>query len=176
MKHLIASDVWKYEAEPFPAYRASLVFGRNKHARVVLPVKGITPALVDRQYLLPDDQFRVIKTREKGTILVVDGSDRTPRCLLLTSCNGGFRGGVGVLASATTAAILLTAEASSALDSAIAVAALFERGQTLAFRGWGRHEDRVVRYTWADGALECVRYPRVDWDALHAAADGGEAL
>lgn len=176
MKHLIASDVWKYEEEPFPGYRANLVFGRNKHDRVVLPVRGVTPALIDRQHILPENQFRVIKTRGKGTILAVEGGDTTPRCLLLASCNGGFRGGVDVLTSATSATILLTAAASSACDSAIAIAALFEPGQALAFHAFGRREDRVVRYTWSDGAMECVRYPRADWDALHAAADVGEAL
>lgn len=43
MKHIIISDKWQFGTDPFPAYRCSLVYGRNQRDREFLPTNGITP-------------------------------------------------------------------------------------------------------------------------------------
>jgi hypothetical protein len=49
------------------------------------------------------DTFRVIKTREKGTILIVPGEDTTPRALAcIGAASRGFRGGVSVIECTAT--------------------------------------------------------------------------
>jgi hypothetical protein len=46
MKHINQSASWDFSTEPFPAFRASLSYGRNKNDREFLPVKDVTPVTV----------------------------------------------------------------------------------------------------------------------------------
>ena len=117
---------------------------------------------------LPENKFRVIKTREKGTILVVPGEDKTNRCLLFVGCAGGFRGGVSVLKDGTTGAILKTCSAGNACESSIEVIVLLEPGQSIAFWSYGRHTNEVYQYTWNGTEVEKKHFSKVEWDNRNA--------
>jgi hypothetical protein len=108
------------------------------------------------QALLPDNLFRVIRTR-KGTVLVVPGEDRSDRALVFVGCESGYRGGVGVEEASCN--VLLTGRVSFRLWAGVEVVAIFEPGQSLVFHRTGRREDEYVRYTWDGSALSKDVYP-----------------
>ena len=216
MKHVLLSDAWEFSTEPFPAYRANLVYGRNKRDRAFLPVKDVMPVTqytvtadfgktvlysgtdkataeaVKVQYdaeqrakaekdspswrvptaeiraglpTLPQDKFRVIKTKEKGTILVVPGEDKTNRCLLFVGCEGGFRGGVSVLEEGTTGTILKKCSAGNACESSVEVIVLLEPGQSIAFHTYGRSANEVYVYTWNGVSVEKKHFSKAEWES-----------
>jgi len=212
MKHIMLSSAWKFEVEPFPAYRVNLVYGRNKWAREFLPVKGVNPITtytvtaecgqsvlytgtdeakakeVKEAYdaeqktweranfnvslpTLPEDKFRVIKTREKGTILIVPGEEKTNRCLLFVGCAGGFRGGESVLKDGTTGTILKICSAGNACESSTEVIVLLEPGQTIAFHTFGRRTNEAYLYTWNGAALEKKHFSKAEWDNRNVAGN-----
>jgi hypothetical protein len=214
MKHIILTNAWEYGTDPFPAYRANLVYGRNKRDRAFLPVKGVTPITTytvtadygrttlysgsdkakaeatKTQYetekkekgeygyaemkvglpTLPEGKFRVIKTKEKGTILVVPGEDKTNRCLLFVGSAGGFRGGVGVVNDGTTGTILKECSAGNACESSTEVIVLLEIGQSVAFHTWGRRTNEVYLYTWNGEEMEKKHFSNSEWDSRNAVA------
>lgn len=217
MKHIILTNAWQYGTEPFPAYRANLVYGRNKRDREFLPVKDVTPmtqytvtadygktvlyigtdkaaaeaakAKYDAEQkakaesssywtptadlnaglpTLPEGKFRVIKTKEKGTILVVPGNDDTNRCLLFVGCAGGFRGGESVLKDGTTGTILKICSAGNACESSTEVIVLLEPGQSIAFHTYGRRTNEVYLYTWNGVEVEKKHFSKSEWDNRNA--------
>lgn len=214
MKHINQSATWEFGTEPFPAFRASLVYGRNKHDREFLPVKDVTPvttytvtangttlysgvdkveaekaktdfdtaeqAKVPQSWsraelkatlpTLPEGRFRVIKTKEKGTILVVPGEDNTNRCLLFVGCSGGFRGGVGVIADGTTGQVIKQCSAGNACESSVTVIALLEIGQSVAFHSSGRRTNEVYLHTWDGSKVEVKHFSKSEWDNRNAVA------
>ena len=162
------STAWEFGNDPFPAYRVSLEFGRNKRDRGFFPVAGVAPvanALKENQMVLPEGQFRVIKTQAKGTILVIHGSDDTNRCLLFVGDRGGFRGGVSIAIDGTTATVLKECSAANNLHSAIEAVALLEAGQTIAFHAWGRSHNQVTQYTWDGEKIITTFYSGEEWKA-----------
>lgn len=225
MRHVNLSDGWKFEPEPFPAFRANLVFGRNKRDREFLPVKDVTPVteyvvtaydgakrvtiyagtdkvVADKAKVdydaqkasvekpkcavlwspptaniaagpttLPEGKFRVIKTRDKGTILVVPGNDDTNRCLLFVGCAGGFRGGVALVQDGTTGNILKNCSAGNNCDSSVEVIALLETGQSVAFHSYGRRTNEVYLYTWNGTEIEKKTFSIKEWETRNAVAD-----
>lgn len=217
MKHIMLSSAWEYGTDPFPAYRANLVYGRNKRDREFLPVKDVTPITqytvtadygktvlyvgtdkaaaeavkakydteqkakaesssywtptADLKAGLPtllEGAFRVIKTKEKGTILVVPGEDKTNRCLLFVGCAGGFRGGVSVLKDGTTGMILKTCSAGNNCESSTEVIVLLEQGQSVAFHTYGRRTNEVYQYTWNGAEVEKKHFSKSEWDTRNA--------
>lgn len=120
--------------------------------------------------LLPEGQFRIIKTKEKGTILVVPGSDNTNRCLLFVGCAGGFRGGVGLIKEGTTGTVLKECSASNACESSIEVIALLEVGQSITFHTSGRRTDEVYQYTWDGTQVVKKHYSAEEWRTRNAVA------
>lgn len=114
--------------------------------------------------ILPEGQFRVIKTREKGTILVVPGVDATPRALVFTGCAGGFRGGCGLMKSATTATILHVAMAGNACNSRIEVAAIMDVGQSIVFDICGRRVCDVYVCTYTGARIRENIFSREEWE------------
>lgn len=224
MKHInLSHDEWSFSTEPFPAFRCSLVYGRNKRDREFLPVNGIAPVQIyrvvagdnDELYsgsdlsaaqaaqiefnadaakqakaqaqaagercwsnptarlqtptpALPENQFQVIKTKEKGTLMIVSGEDTTNRCLLMVGCSGGFRGGESVLESGTTASILKNCSAGNNCESRTEVVALLEVGQSVAFHTYGRRTDDVHLYTWDGVEIACKDFSKEEWDSRPA--------
>lgn len=112
---------------------------------------------------LPEGKFRVIKTQEKGTILVVPGDDDTNRCLLFVGAKGGFRGGARIVEDATTASILLKCSAANKCNSSIEVVALFEVGQSVAFYVFGQCTSQVYLYTWNGETVEAKHFSSEEW-------------
>lgn len=239
MKHIILTNAWEFQINPFPAYRANLVYGRNKQDREFLPVKdevipmaqytvmdyGKTTTLyigtdkaaaeaakakydaaVEHHNVsagrdenprppaywqlakmpadeirvglptLPEGKFRVIKTREKGTILVVPGSDDTNRCLLFVGCAGGFRGGVGVIKDGTTGSMIKECSAGNACESSIEVIVLLEVGQSVAFHTFGRRTNEVYLYTWNGTDVEKKNFSKSEWDDRNVITEDAEVL
>lgn len=214
MKHINQSGSWEFGIDPFPAFRANLVFGRNKRDREFLPVKDVTPVTIytvtangatlysgiekaeaekakvdfdtaeqakvpqswSRAELkatlptLPEGRFKVIKTKEKGTILVVPGEDNTNRCLLFVGCSGGFRGGVGVIADGTTGKVIKQCSAGNACESSVTVIALLEVGQSVAFHSTGRRNNEVYLHTWDGSKVEMKHFSKSEWDNRNAVA------
>lgn len=173
MKLQRVGELWTFSAEPFPAYRADIWHGRNKHDRAFLPVKGVTP---DPKGDLETGSFQVIRTREKGTIMIVPGRDATNRILGLISIAGGFRGGVRLLrGSAQMVDILAAARASSACESTAAWAALFNVGDVLIVNTFGRYGDDVVEIRHGGAELVSTRLPLAEYQARMTPPEG-EAL
>ena len=119
---------------------------------------------------LPENQFRVIKTKEKGTILVVPGSDDTNRCLIFVGCAGGFRGGVGLVSEDTTGSIIKECSAGNNCESSIEVIALLEVGQSVAFHTSGRRTNEVYQYTWDGTQVVKKHYSAEEWRTRNAVA------
>lgn len=122
------------------------------------------------QPTLPEGKFKVIKTKEKGTILVVAGEDKSNRCLLFVGCAGGFRGGESVLQDGTTATILKTCSAGNACESRTEVIVLMEVGQTVAFYSYGRRTNEVYLYTWDGTEVVQTHYSKSEWDERNTAS------
>lgn len=208
------STAWDFGNDPFPAFRANLVYGQNKRARAFLPVvrefqlkrpcvvtscdgatiyegtdKAAAEAVtkeynaqqaaahsnLDRLFapkailregpaVLPEGKFRIIKTKEKGTTLVVPGDENTNRCLLFVGCEGGFRGGVRIMECDTTGALLAKCEAGNACDSSVETIALLDVGQSVAFHTWGRRTNEVYAYTWTGVEIETKHFSKEEWD------------
>jgi hypothetical protein len=229
MQHIVLDTTFAFSAEPFPAFRARLVFGRNKFDRAFVSTKvdpvqhwRVRPDICDAQPLLITDDrtaaeaakaaydaaqqprvsawgtelsarkalveedgpprlvrgsFRVIKTREKGTILIVPGEDTTPRALACVGAAGGFRGGVSVIECGATK--LAECSAGNACSSHHAIMAIFEPGESVAFRVTGRRENDVTLYTWDGAAMQCTRYTWTEWQQrgqLSVAPEESETL
>ncbi len=166
MRHIILSKYWEYNEEPFPAYRCELIFGRNKRDREFLPMKNIAPD--PEEQTLPEGQFRVIKTKEKGTILVVPGSETTNRCLLFVGCSGGFRGGVRILEDGTDENVILkTCVAGNNCESRAEVVALLKEGESVTFQAFGRRVNQVYQYTWNGEEVEEKSFSASEWSQRH---------
>lgn len=126
--------------------------------------------------LLPENEFRVIKTREKGTIMVVGGEDTTNRCLFCVGQDGGFRGGVDLVDEATTATVLKETSAGNNCESRCDVVALMDVDQTVVFHFFGRGCNRYVQYTWDGSTISEKVYKKSEWDVRgDVAALEGEA-
>jgi len=178
MKHVVFSSGWKFGTDPFPAYRAELVYGRNKRDREFLPVKDIVPVKSDEtgESALPEGQFKVIRTKEKGTILVVPGEDKTNRVLLFAGISGGFRGGESVLEDGTTGMIIKVCSAGNACESRTEIIAILEVGQAVVFHTYGRRTNEVYQYLWDGAEVKISHFSKEEWDnrgAIETKADEG---
>lgn len=89
---------WHWSLDPFPAFR-----GAGARYRAFQPAgKGYEPSFVDgipgsNGYDAPRDSFdptatRIVKTAEKGTLLLVPCSDAQDEPIMLLTLRGGFRG------------------------------------------------------------------------------------
>ncbi len=167
MEHINLSFAWKFNENPFPAYRCNLNYGDrwNQRAFEFLSVNGVTPLRqgieVSSEQTLPKGEFRLTRTR-KGTILVVGGRDDTKRCLLFVGCSGGDCGGVQVLQSGTTGAILKSCAVGNATDSEIQVIAHLNIGESVAFFSYGKQTHEVYQYVW-DGGLKVKHLSKNEW-------------
>ena len=174
MKHVdMSHQTWRFAEEPFPAIRVNLSFGRNQNDRAFIPVRGVEP----KAGVLPEGQFKVIKTREKGTILVVGGQDDTDRVLLFVANNGGFRGGVRLVEHATTGNVLTTAWAGNATHSCVAVAAILATGEYIIIHSFGRNTNDIYQYlATADGEIVRNVYSLSEWNTRNVSADDADEL
>lgn len=199
MKHVIKSDAWQFSMEPFPAYRASLVYGRNKRDREFLPVNGILPEtkwkinkydsnpdqktfetreeaeaecraqnmhtdwITSESFPLPENRFRIIKTKEKGTLMVIGGEDTTNRVLLFCGVKEGFRGGSDVLEC--TGQELKRCSAGNACEGQLEVIVLLEAGQHVALHSWGRRTDEVLQFAWDGVNVSVKTFSKAEWDS-----------
>ena len=167
--------VWQFSENPFPAYRAELVYGRNKRDRALLPVLGVIKPLPDSQGL-PPAQFRIIKTKAKGTICIVPGDDRTSRVLAFITEYGGFRGNVSIVSKHTTCKIIADCWAASACESGCAVAVIMAPGEQIVFHSTGRRQDDYILFTWQDGEVKRTVYTSDEWTAVHEDFTDAEEL
>ena len=75
---------------PLPAFCSDFPFEQNNFHRGVLPIVNLEPKKFPNSIYeeLPRGKFRVVRTAESETILVVPGKDDTDRCLLFVGCIG----------------------------------------------------------------------------------------
>lgn len=45
MRHVVLSSGFTFSVEPFPAFRSSLVYGRNQRSTAFLPCNGVVPVV-----------------------------------------------------------------------------------------------------------------------------------
>lgn len=167
----------KAAAEAAKTKHDAMVVAHNAAAGVDEPGTGYSslrkyPAEMKAvgQPTLPEGQFRVIKTKEKGTILVVPGSDDTNRCLLMVGCTGGFRGGVSLLQEGTTGQIIKSCSAGNACESSIEVIALLDVGQSVGFHTSGRGTNEVYVHTWDGTQVVKKHFSIKEWRTRNAVA------
>lgn len=165
MIHIRIDSSFEFSEEPFPAFRSNLVFGRNKRDFQFLPVKDIEDIEIDDDGIMAKKQFRIIKTKAKGTLMIVPGKDTTSRALVFCGINDGFRGSSGLL-DETDAQILKHCSAGAACEGRNEIIALLEPGQQVVLYSRGRHTNRVVCHRWDDEGLVTTEYARSEWDAL----------
>jgi hypothetical protein len=196
MKHINLSNGWEFGIEPFPAWRCSLVFGRNKRDREFLPCnvkpnktytviyegkeiyrsndKIEAEEIKDKnQYAyayineglstLTENEFKVIKTKEKGTIMIVSGEDRSAKCLLFVGLRGGFRGGVTLLEKDTTGNVLKICKAENACESSIEVIVILDVNDCVVFHSYGRRSNEIYVYTWTGLELITKHYSKEEY-------------
>lgn len=166
MKHIALvtpKSSWKFNQEPFPAYRWELVFGRNQRSAKFLTVLGTEPLQQGETCVLPDNKF-VIRTTAKGTKVIEAGVDESKDVLLFVGCSGGFRGNVLIIKEFTTAEIILICEAGNAVDSRIEVAARLQPGQAVVFHSYGRRNNEVIVYSWDGKEITTKVYKKAEWD------------
>lgn len=177
MQHVNMSSSFVFSTDPFPAFRVSYVFGRRQRANLLLPCQGVTPSAAADPALpvLPKEGFRVIKTKEKGTVMVVPGPDTTRRALLFASIMGGYRGGCKRMEKATSADVLLECAASNNCESSLAVVALVDVGRRLVLHSYGRHGESVVVYLWDGQAMVRTVMKPGDWNAMREAEIAAQA-
>jgi len=144
----------------------------------MIPVSGVpfNPNHGDKAQYEPFKQgtFKVIKTREKGTLMIVRDIDTTDRTLLFAGIGMGFRGGCSIAYCSGT--ILQIIHASSACDRHLSVAAILAPGEVIDLKSWGRYGTTYKRYNH-DGVL--VSYTKQEYEALselNASTEDGEQL
>lgn len=142
MKHVKICSHWGYKTEPFSAFSIELYFGRNKNQRKTIPCK-VTP---DEKGILPEGEFTIIKTREKGTIMIVPGKDVTNRCLLMVGCSEGFRGSVSI--TKCDGEILSECYAGAACEGYISATVILKKDEQIVFHSTGRRTNNYVEYTF----------------------------
>jgi hypothetical protein len=125
---------------------------------------------------LPEGKFRVIKTKEKGTILIVPGTDSTNRVLLMAGGESDFRGSIGLDKEATTAKIIAWAYAYNALESGCAFAAIMEHGQRVVLIGDGRDGSFVIQFLFDGESVKKERYSMKEWGFLNSPNNDSEEV
>lgn len=115
-------------------------------------------------YLLPENNFRVIKTRKNRNFLIIPGKDNSNKCLLFVGCDGGSYGEVGLFHDLTTGKILKVCQASNSRTSRIEIIILLEAGQTIAFHSDGVNTNEVTHYYWSGQEIEKRLFQYKEWD------------
>ena len=115
-----------------------------------------------RRELLVDGQFRVIRTRAKGTPLIVPGRDDSDNLLLFLGAAGGFRGGVSY-ATAGDIDILAEASAANNCESGLEIAAVLSPGAEIVVHRFGRRLNEYDEYTWDGNKLVSKTYTADEW-------------
>ena len=175
MKHIMFEGTdWRWDTEKFPRYVVELVFGRHCHDMAMLPVMGGLTLAEDGT--LPENSFRVIKTKEKGTILIVPGLDNSNRVLLMAGASGGFRGSVALDKQATTGTVLAYALAGNACESRAEAAVVLGPSQQLVFRGDGRDGGFVVQYRFDGITVERKHFTVEEWGFVNSPNNDSEEV
>lgn len=114
-----------------------------------------------------DNHFKVIKTEQKGTIIIVPGEDKTNRVLLLCGAKGGFRGDCNFFG--TTGKLLCKIKARSACESGVEAAVILEPGQRITFKSIGRRCDNIITFTYNGVNVHERVWQRAEFEAYHLA-------
>lgn len=162
---------FQFSENPFPAYRCELYFGRTKKDFEFLPVKDILP---DEKGILPKNQFKIIKTKEKNTTLIINGFDNTERCLGFIGTKAGFRGSVYLLKDYSTANILKECHASNNTDGYFAVAALFNIGEKVVFKSTGRYGRYIIIHEFINDDIIETRMTEEEWESCQHSGESEE--
>ena len=150
---------WRFLTDPFPKIQSDLIFGRNKRARVFIPLVGITS--------LSDNDVIALAKNAKGThIITIPTPNVNPSAILLfATIEGGFRGGVRKFNVGGT--IIAEAAASAACESAISLAVVLEDNQEIIFQESGRYGTFYHAFINQGGALAKNKLCKQDFEYLY---------
>lgn len=102
------------------------------------PLK-VSHTMEENKLVLP--QFKVIKTKEKGTIMLVPSEVSDSRVLVAGQVWGGFRGGASIVTEHTTANVLWSTTSSKHCKGMVAVLAVLNPTEKIVFHEYGRNHD-----------------------------------
>jgi hypothetical protein len=126
---------------------------------------------------MPEGKFRLIKTKAKGTLMIVPGSDTTNRAIVFCGISAGFRGSCGLLKITeefpdnTSAQVMKRCSAGNATDARNEFVFLVEAGQKIVLYSKGRRTNSVVCHSWDGDVLTTTEYQRSEWEALQQAQE-----
>ena len=178
MKHYIDNTKWQFSTEPFPAFRCELTYGgRGKRDRAFLPSKA---EVREEDDLLPENKFKVIKTKEKGTILIVPGENTSNRVLLMAGLEAGFRGNSGIYSKGPDQPeyrghLLAKANAHGGCRGRIEVAIILSEGGYIALYSNGRYRNVIVLYQYQNGEVTKTEYDAKEYKTMTSASEEKDA-
>jgi hypothetical protein len=114
--------------------------------------------------LLPN--FKVIKTKEKGTIMLVPSEVSDNRVLVAGQVWGGFRGGASIVAEHTTANVLWSTTSSKHCKGVVSVVAVLDVGQKLTIYEYGRNHSIYRQLENQDGQVVETRLEKEAFQGL----------
>lgn len=109
--------------------------------------------------------FTLIKTKEKGTLMLVDQNKSDQRLLILGQVWGGFRGHAGIQEH-TTANVVWSTTSSKHCKGCVAFAAVLDENKSVVVHGYGRRYDAYTTFTNFEGKLVKVVYQGDEFRAL----------
>jgi hypothetical protein len=112
-----------------------------------------------------NEDFKVIKTKEKGTIMLVPSQTASNRVLLAGQVWGGFRGGASVNSEHTNGNVLWSVTSSKHCKGMVAVLAILDIGQQIVFHSYGRRHDLYIVMQNEAGAVKRQEFQGDEWVA-----------
>jgi hypothetical protein len=128
------------------------------------PIADGTPT--NEEGMPADDQFKVIKTKEKGTIMFVPQNTKNDRRVVVAGqVWGGFRGGADISKEDTTATVLWETTSSKHCKGCVAFIAIIGLDEELVVHGSGRRHNQYYIFTNENGELQRESYQGDEYEA-----------
>jgi len=139
----------------------------NEDVEKIAATRGGGEILAVKEFLLPTGDFNVIRSKEKGTLLIVASENVDDGCLLFTGCSGRPGGGVVIMDDHTTCTMWKVIRAIGSHNSRIECASSLKVGEVLTIYSFGRREYNYVhQWEWQVDSRMVIRHiPKSSWDA-----------
>lgn len=130
--------------------------------------KSLYVPLQDGVNPLNGDDFSIIKTKEKGTIMAVKPVKVDNRIVVAGQIWGGFRGGADVLEDNTTAKVMWKTTSSKHCKGCVSLMAIITLNETLVVKTEGRGGSGATTFTNNNGTLVKAEYTWDEWKAFNS--------
>lgn len=130
--------------------------------------KSLYVPLQDKVNPLNGDDFSIIKTKQKGTLMIVKPVKVDNRIVVAGQIWGGFRGGADVLDSRTTAKVMWKVTSSKHCKGCVSLLAIIAEGETLVVRTEGRNHCGTTTFNNKNGILIKDTYNWDEWVAFNS--------